>query len=58
MGQAFSFDGTSGYVSIPDSPFLDAFTTSITIEAWIKVNQLTANSDWEGIVTKGIHPGD
>jgi len=34
----FSFDG-NGYVSIPDSPLLDSLTTSITIEAWIKVNQ-------------------
>jgi hypothetical protein len=53
VGQAFSFDGSSGYVSIPDSPSLDSFTTSITIELWLKVNQLTANSEWKGIVTKG-----
>ena len=53
VGQAFSFDGVSGYVSIPGSPLMDSFTTSITIEAWIKVNQLTVNSDWEWIVTKG-----
>ena len=53
VGQAFSFDGSSGYVSIPDSPSLDSFTTSLTIELWLKVNQLTANSDWVGIVTKG-----
>jgi len=53
VGQAFSFDGTSGYVSIPDSPSLDIFVSSITVEAWIKVNQVTANSDWKGIVTKG-----
>ena len=33
VGQAFSLDGASGYVLIPDSPSLDAFTTSITIEA-------------------------
>jgi hypothetical protein len=52
-GQAFSFDGVNSYVSIPDSPLLDSLTTSITVEAWIKVNQLTVNSDWVGIVTKG-----
>ena len=52
VGQAFSFDGAS-YVSIPNSPSLDAFTTNITIESWLKGNQLTANSDWKGIVTKG-----
>ena len=48
VGQAFSFDGESSYVSIPDSPSLDSFTTSITIETWIKVNQLTANWELEG----------
>jgi hypothetical protein len=50
VGQAFSFDG-NGYVSIPDSPLLDSLTTSITIELWLKTDQLT--SDWTGIVTKG-----
>jgi Concanavalin A-like lectin/glucanases superfamily len=53
VGQAFSFNGASGYVSIPDSPSLDAFANGITVAAWIKVNHLTANPDWEGIVTKG-----
>ncbi|MFZ0827299.1 MAG: protease pro-enzyme activation domain-containing protein, partial [Verrucomicrobiia bacterium] len=53
VGQAFSFDGVSGNVSIPDSPVLDSFSTKITIELWLKANQLTANADWEGIVTKG-----
>ena len=52
VGQAFSFDG-NGYVSIPDSPLLDSLTTSITIEAWIKVNQFDEFPDWNGIVTKG-----
>ena len=54
VGQAFTFDGTGGVVSIPDSPSLDSFTNSITIELWMKSGQLTANSDWQGIVTKGI----
>jgi hypothetical protein len=53
VGQAFSFDGSSGYVSIPDSPSLDLFTSSITIETWIKANQLTAKSGWMAIVAKG-----
>jgi hypothetical protein len=52
-GRAFSFDGKSGYVLIPDSPALDAFSNCITVEAWIKVNRLAANPEWEGIVTKG-----
>ena len=53
VGQAFSFDGVSSYVSIPDSPSLDTFVSSITVETWIKMNQLTADWNWEGIVTKG-----
>ena len=50
VGQAFSFDG-NGYVSIPDSPLLDSLTNSITIELWLKTDQMT--SDWTGIVAKG-----
>jgi hypothetical protein len=53
VGEAFSFNGTSSCVSIPDSPLLDSFTDRITIELWLKSNQLTANANWEGIVTKG-----
>jgi len=53
VGQAFSFDGSTGYVSIPDSPSLDQFTTNITIEAWIKVNQTNSDYNWRGLVTKG-----
>jgi len=55
VGQAFLLDGSSGYVSIPDSASLDAMVTNITIELWILVNQTTPNSDWRGIVTKGNH---
>jgi hypothetical protein len=53
VGQAFSLNGSSGYVNIPDAPSLDHFTTNITIDLWLKVNQLTVNADWRGIVTKG-----
>lgn len=53
VGQAFLFDGSSGYVSIPDSTSLDSFVTNITIELWLQVNQTTPNSDWRGIVSKG-----
>ncbi|HVM47903.1 MAG TPA: LamG-like jellyroll fold domain-containing protein [Candidatus Acidoferrum sp.] len=34
VGQAFSFDGSSGSVLVPDSPAL-RFTNAMTIEAWI-----------------------
>ena len=53
VGQAFTFNGSSGYVNIPDSPLLDSFSNNITIELWLKANDTSANSDWQGIVTKG-----
>jgi hypothetical protein len=34
VAQAFGFDGSSGYVSAPESPNLDV-TNTITIDAWI-----------------------
>ena len=52
VGQAFSLDGVSSYVSIPDSPLLDSLTSSLTIEAWIRVNQFP-DGLWTAIVTKG-----
>jgi hypothetical protein len=37
VGQAFSFDGTDDRAQLTDSPSLQ-FTTSMSIEGWIKVN--------------------
>ncbi len=53
VGQAFSFDGTSGFVSVPDAPSLDSFTNAMTIELWMKSGILGNNADWKGMVTKG-----
>ncbi len=53
VGQAFSFDGTSGFVSVPDAPSLDSFTNAMTIELWTKSATLGNNADWKGMVTKG-----
>ena len=53
VGQAFTFDGSGSYVNIPDSPLLDSFSNSITVELWLKANDTSANSDWQGIATKG-----
>ena len=39
VGQAFSFDGLTGYIYVPDSPGLNP-PTALTIEAWI----LTSNA--------------
>lgn len=39
VGKAFSFNGTNGYVEVPDSNSLD-LTTAMTIEAWINPTSL------------------
>ena len=38
VGLAFSFDGTNGYVQIPDAPALRP--TNLTIEGWVRFNSL------------------
>ncbi len=50
IGKALSFDGSSGYVSIPSSTFLN-ITGDITIEAWAKPNLLDSN--YHDIIFKG-----
>jgi hypothetical protein len=40
VGQAFSFNGTDGYVEVPDSPALQ-LTNELTIEFWLKRQTLT-----------------
>jgi hypothetical protein len=51
VGGGFSFYGFP-YVSVPDSPSLDSLTSAITVEAWIKVNQFSAQG-WATIISKG-----
>ena len=38
VGSAFGFDGTNGYVQIPDAPQLRP--TNLTIEAWVRFDSL------------------
>jgi O-glycosyl hydrolase len=40
VGQCFTFDGTNGYVSIPDSPSLHP--TNFTVEAWVRFSSLNS----------------
>ncbi len=50
VGQAFSFDGSSGYVEVPSNPNLK-FTNAFTAEAWVNIN---TTSGTKTIVTKGL----
>lgn len=51
IGQAFRFDGTNGYVQIPDSDALKP--TNVTIEAWVWLDpDLPSNNGGEQIVFK------
>ena len=49
FGNALSFNGTSAYVSVPDSASLD-LTTGMTVEAW--VNPTVAANMWRTVLLK------
>ncbi|MCZ7635988.1 MAG: hypothetical protein M5U12_08095 [Verrucomicrobia bacterium] len=63
-GQAFHFDGNSGYVAVPDSPALSPHAGTsgeMTVEAWVWISQYpqrdpTTGWDYRDILTKG-QPG-
>ena len=49
-GMTMDFNGTNEYIEIPNESHFD-FTSTMTVEAWIKVDQF--NKNWQAIVTKG-----
>jgi glucose/arabinose dehydrogenase/chitodextrinase len=49
FSNALSFDGTSAFVSVQDSPSLD-LTTAMTLEAW--VYPTAGGNDWRDVVYK------
>ncbi len=53
VGQGFSFNGISGYVSVPNSPLLNSLRSRLTVEFWFRCNSTITNSDWRGILCKG-----
>ena len=52
VGKALSFDGVDDYVEVPDSDSLD-ITDAITIEAWIKPQNIAGGTEWHHVVDKG-----
>ena len=46
VGQAFSFNGTSAYVSVPDSQSLRLGTSDFTIDFWLNTTQTGPNYGW------------
>ena len=55
IGNAHSFNGTSDYISIPDSATLTP--SAITVEAWIKPTALPSSGGIMGIVNKRSNSG-
>jgi len=56
VGKAFSFNGTNGWAALGDPSSL-AFTASMTIEGWIKVNGLPTNYNFGSIMFRGDDRG-
>lgn len=53
-GSALSFNGTSSYISIPNSTVLNfSSTQSFTISAWVYIP--AKQNRWQGLVTKGSY---
>ena len=52
-GQAFSFNGTTGYIRVPDSPNL-RFTSAMTIEGW--VYPASVGGAYRNIISKWDYP--
>jgi len=51
-GSALEFDGSTGYVDVPDDPSLAA-TNELTISAWVYFNSTGYPPEYASIVTKG-----
>jgi hypothetical protein len=52
VGQAFNFNGSNGWAALGDPPSL-AFTSSFSIEGWIKVNGLPTGNNGNPIMFRG-----
>jgi hypothetical protein len=54
VGQAFGFNGTGGYVRVPDAPSLD-LASAVTLEAWINPAVIIPGA-FETIIAKSTFP--
>ncbi|MCW3126202.1 MAG: secreted protein containing hyalin domain [Bacteroidetes bacterium] len=58
---ALEFNGTDGYISIPDSRSLSSITDHITVTGWFRIIRTRDNVKWLTLVCKGdqaIETGD
>jgi hypothetical protein len=56
LNRAYSFDGTSSYIDVPDAPSLNP-TSAITITAWFKADSFALGTySWPHIVDKSGNP--
>lgn len=53
-GNAYQFDGTTSYVTVPDNPSLDAGAANITLTATVKVEDGEILDDSYDLVRKGV----
>ena len=53
-GHALKFDGTKGYVEIPDSDSLN-ITGAITLEMWVYLQELPEESKIYSFIQKGVN---
>ena len=55
FGKAYTFNGTSSYVSVPNSASLTPGSANITISFWLKTTHLPTSDDYD-LVRKGAYP--
>jgi len=55
FGKAYTFNGTSSYVSVPSSNSLDPHSANITISFWLNTTHLPTSGDYD-LVRKGAYP--
>jgi len=47
VGQAFSLDGTNGYVQVPDSPAFNFDAGDFSLSLWVNYDAVRAGTEWQ-----------